>query len=135
MDSKTIGKQKSKRKSELKLWASVGWLIIIWIVSSIPSEKFPTQEIFSFDKVAHFGEYLLLALLVNSSFRESKLRGRNIWWLYLILFIIAGLDEYHQRFIPGRTVCIEDYLANASGLAVGLIFFWILYDRSKKPVS
>ncbi|NLA45056.1 MAG: VanZ family protein, partial [Candidatus Cloacimonetes bacterium] len=101
MDSKTMGKQKSKRKSELKLWASVGWLIIIWIVSSIPSEKFPTQEIFSFDKVAHFGEYLLLALLVNSSFRESKLRGRNIWWLYLILFIIAGLDEYHQRFIPG----------------------------------
>jgi VanZ family protein len=45
------------------------------------------------------------------------------------------LDEYHQRFIPGRTVCIEDYLANASGLAVGLIFFWILYDRSKEPVS
>ncbi len=128
-------KQNLKRKSELKLWAPVGWLVFIWIVSSIPSQKFPTQELFSFDKVAHFGEYLMLALLVNSSFRERKLRARNIWWIYLILFFIAGLDEYHQRFIPGRNVCIEDYLANASGLAVGLIFFWVLYDRSKKPVS
>ncbi|MCB5245387.1 MAG: VanZ family protein [Candidatus Cloacimonadaceae bacterium] len=130
-----MSKHNSKLKSDVKLWAPVGWLVLIWIVSSIPSQKLPSQKIFNIDKIAHFTEYFLLALLVNSSFRERNLRKKNIWWIYLALFIIAGLDEYHQRFIPGRSVCIEDYLANASGLAVGLIFFWMLYDRSKKPIS
>ena len=121
-----MSKHNSKLKSDVKLWAPVGWLVLIWIVSSIPSQKLPSQKIFNIDKIAHFTEYFLLALLVNSSFRERNLRKKNIWWIYLALFIIAGLDEYHQRFIPGRSVCIEDYLANASGLAVGLIFFWML---------
>ena len=45
---------------------------------------------------------------------------------YIILALAAGaiyaaLDEYHQRFVPGRSGEIKDVLIDACGLLLGIV--------------
>ena len=73
-------------------------------------------------KLAHFSEYLLLAITVAFPLYVYGLRG-------FPLVIIAGmicvgyacLDEYHQSFVAGRTPQKRDVLIDSCGVLVGII--------------
>jgi VanZ family protein len=41
--------------------------------------------------------------------------------VFAIMWISAALDEYHQRFIPGRSVSIYDFYANSVGLIIAFL--------------
>lgn len=46
-------------------------------------------------------------------------------WLVVVLVVLYGLlDEFHQYFVPGRTVDIYDALADAAGALLGA---WSMY--------
>jgi VanZ family protein len=48
-------------------------------------------------------------------------------WLVVILVVLYGLlDEFHQYFVPGRTVDIYDALADAAGALLGAWSMYIL---------
>ena len=73
-------------------------------------------------KLAHFTEYLILAITVAFPLYVYGLRG-------FPLVIIAGmicvgyacLDEYHQSFVAGRTPQKRDVLIDSCGVLVGII--------------
>lgn len=100
----------------------VGWMALIFAGSSIPSEFAPSQSTIPFDKIAHFGEYSVLAfLLVGVSRNYARLRGSFIVIMLCIVCAAAygASDEFHQRFVPGRDAGVPDWVADAIGATSG----------------
>ena len=65
------------------------------------------------DKLAHAVWYALLAGLL--------LAGRWVWMLSGTL-LLAAWDEWHQYSLPGRQSGVEDWLADATGVVLGIWF-------------
>lgn len=78
-------------------------------------------------KLAHFTEYLILAITVAFPLYVYGLRG-------IPLVIVAGmicvgyaaLDEYHQSFILGRSPSKKDVIIDSAGAFTGIIITRIL---------
>lgn len=72
-------------------------------------------------KTAHFSEYMLLGISVALPLYVYRVRG---FWLVLAagLFCMAfaGLDEYHQTFVAGRTPALRDVLIDSAGSITGI---------------
>lgn len=112
------------------IYPALFWLVLIWILSSLPSQNLPSVNIIGIDKMEHFVIYAVLGCLISNWLRFKDWKLRIIIFLYLGLILLAGLDEYHQTYIRGRDVSIYDFLANASGLVIGFLFYLRKYDRS-----
>lgn len=73
-------------------------------------------------KAAHITEYFLLGVSVAFPLYVYGLRGI---WLVLVAGAIcvsyAGLDEYHQSFISGRTPQKKDVAIDSIGIFIGVI--------------
>ncbi len=115
----------------------IAWLLTIIILSSIPN--IPTLKIhtahneFRLDYLIHFSEYGILTFITFLSFAgdEFRLRFRKILLITICLTLFAYLDEFHQKIIPGRTYNIRDFLSNASGVLVAVIFTIVIFDVIK----
>jgi VanZ family protein len=109
------------------------WLITIVALSSTP--YLPTLKLrtsgseIRLDYFIHFCEYGLLAFLAYLSsvnkFLTMSLKKYILVTVSLALF--AFLDEYHQIFIPGRTVNIKDTMSNLAGIFTALIFCLLFF--------
>jgi len=105
---------------------------LILAVSSIPNLHPPRLRWLPSDKVAHFCEYAILALLAFRSFsnigaRTPILRAALVSGLFLSLF--ALLDETYQKMIPGRHFDLMDYAVDLLG---GLLVLLILSFRRQR---
>ena len=73
-------------------------------------------------KTAHFTEYFVLAITVAFPLYVYGIRGL---WLVILAggFCIgfAGLDEYHQSFVAGRSPQKRDVLIDSCGVLIGVI--------------
>ena len=70
-------------------------------------------------KGAHVTEYMILGVLLSVTLAAYGLR--RVFSLALGTGVLyAALDEYHQRFVPGRSGEIRDVLVDAFGLLLGL---------------
>lgn len=105
-------------------WAFI-WGIGMLTVSSIPYLEVPgADKIFGIDKVAHLAEYLIFALLI---FKVRSIKKYAIPLKLGIILVFAGIDELHQKLIPGRMVELSDFTANA----VGCICGYLIKGRNK----
>ncbi len=110
------------------------WLIL-FVATTLPSVDLPKTGVS--DKIEHFTAYMILAVLFNFAlmFQNKYPKLKKKAWLYTLIVILtyAGLDEIHQLFIPGRDCDILDWLADTSGVLLGLGFVKILviYFRYK----
>jgi len=107
-------------KNRILITAALTWMLLIWALSSLPSNKIPSVKIFSIDKLAHIGIYLIWGLIVNLNLRRSNASSRTVLFVYVMMVLNAALDEYHQRYIPGRGVSWFDLIANLAGLSLAL---------------
>jgi len=122
-----------------KKWLVYLPLIIYWILlfvaTTLPSKDMPDTGVS--DKVEHFTAYMILAVLLNLTlmFQNKYLNLKKKAWLYTLIVILtyAGLDEFHQLFIPGRDCDILDWLSDSAGVLIGLGFvkMLVIYSRYK----
>lgn len=98
----------------------VAWAVCILIATSIPGAHIPRVNIPDFDKMVHFGFYGVFALLMFRAL-ESPSVMRRVITVLIGIAIFAALDEFHQRFIPGRYMDLEDWMADMAGAMVGLV--------------
>jgi VanZ family protein len=111
------------------------WAVIIMIVSSIPS--IPTLRIsaggFSIrlDYITHVAIYVILAFLGYLSFtgRDLLLSTKKLLLITLSLMSFAFVDEFHQKYIPGRTFNLIDLISNVTGIFAALAFCWKIFGN------
>jgi VanZ family protein len=85
-----------------------------------------------FDKVAHLAAYGLLAAATLFAFSPDARQGnsRRVVAITLIFCLCFGIsDEFHQYFIPGRSVSAFDLLADC----LGAVLVCLLWRWTKKP--
>jgi len=110
------------------LLAAVAWAILIFYLSSQPGIDapmlFPGQ-----DKLFHLVVFGILGFFVMGSLPAAPdgYRQRQLWWVALAVMLYGVSDEFHQHFVPGRSVEFFDVVADALG---GLLGAWVMYRIS-----
>jgi VanZ family protein len=117
-------------KKSLYLWLAILWMALIWTLSSMPAKELPEFKLLGIDKLAHFAVYFVWGMLINMHLRAKRGNVRIHVIVFTLMIISAALDENHQRFIPGRSVSIYDFLANALGLLTAWSFGRLFMLRS-----
>ncbi len=112
----------------LWLWGPV-WLhmALIFAISSIPNISGLPGDIS--DKTGHGIGYFILGVLVLRALAGGRVPGVTLRTAVLALVISAAYgvsDEFHQRFVPGRSPDVRDVLADAEGAAVGALGVWAI---------
>jgi VanZ family protein len=110
----------------LSSWGPVAaWAGLIFALSSIPDLG---TGLGGYDlalrKLAHAGEYAVLALLLLRALGQQPLASLLA---LLLASAYAASDELHQHFVPGRQAAILDVAVDAAGALVGLYLGrWLL---------
>jgi VanZ family protein len=113
----------------------VAWFLVIISVSSVPS--LPTLKIHTsgsdirLDYLIHFIEYGFLAVMAFLTFADAQFRlgYRKFFLITICLILFALADEYHQKFIPGRSFNTKDIWSNIAGIS-GALMFCVVAFRS-----
>ena len=81
-------------------------------------------------KNGHFIEFLILAVLIALAFFTHNFKGKNaiVYILFICLFY-AVTDEFHQKFVPGRSSDVGDVLIDFGGAVVGTIIYYFTYYK------
>ncbi len=111
--------------------AALAYAALIIVVSSIERLSAPEIDWLSTDKLAHALEYALFAFLFYRSFSHLRpLRRGALPALAAMLFLIlfAASDEFHQKFVEGRSAEALDVLADVLGGSVVIL----LMDRRRR---
>ena len=99
---------------------------LISYLSSEPSLKPPFNI---WDKLAHAIEFGILAALlwraIGGSFLAAATPKRAALYLSACA-LYAGLDEYHQSFVPGRDSSLLDVLADVTGASTIVVLLWAI---------
>ncbi len=98
------------------------YLILIFGLSSIPSDPRPKSAPIFSDKVAHFVLYAGLGwLFARLESRGGASRGRLLLAAVLIAATVGLADEFYQGFVPNRTREFAAWVADLSGGTAGAV--------------
>jgi VanZ family protein len=76
------------------------------------------------DKLAHVALYGIFAFLVIRAAQQGRPAMRAILISFVALSAWGALDEWHQKFIDGRSADVSDWAADTTGVLVGLAIGW-----------
>ena len=103
---------------------SIAWALLILALCLMPGKDLPTIDILNFDKLAHFGIYLLLAIMMYYGWKKQNsfaaLHRNTILKILLITSIYGFVVEILQELLTtDRHFDLFDALANAIGAIAG----------------
>lgn len=99
-----------------------GWAALILTLSSVPAPAFAVSSGFpGADKLAHAGLYAILGWLSFRALVPESNGARAMLLTFVAVAAFGALDEWHQRFVPGRFPEAWDVVADACGGAVGTV--------------
>jgi VanZ family protein len=110
------------------------WVVMLWILSSIPGNDVHLPPFPGADKAAHFAYYfvggflLALVLRMTLGWRGWKLTCSVLF----VMALIGALDELHQLHTQGRSGGDPvDWMADCAGGALGALMIGWMYARGK----
>src|SRR5659263_291834 len=98
-------------RGRLYLVMLAGWVAFTLTLTSIPNPEFgPSFP--GADKVAHFGFYGVAGFLFVLWRREigTGAAGAMVW-AAIFSALLGAVDEFHQQWIPGRSMELLDWAA------------------------
>lgn len=103
--------------------AFVGCAALLVVLSWLPSNEMVRTGVGGRAEhaVAYFGTAIIVALV----YRE----GPRLLVQFLLLVALAGILEFGQRFVPGRTSALLDFAASSTGAAAGGLLMWTARPR------
>jgi VanZ family protein len=102
----------------LVLWAVLICCVVIGsLAPGSSSLMVAIGRLHVWDKLQHFGAYLVLSLLPVIGLRDRR-RGLMAG---LSMFLLGVLMEAGQHFSPGRSVELGDVIANGVGVSCGTL--------------
>ena len=77
--------------------------------------------------MAHATVYFVLAILVGVACIIFGIKG----WMFVsipvvVSFVYACTDEFHQKFVPGRTSLFSDVMIDTCGAFIGIILLYLV---------
>jgi len=120
------GESPLTRKGRLVLWAPVLLLLAFeFYLSSRPASAFPDllHGVPQADKLEHAGYFLLTGFLAYRAarFGERWSRFRVVTVIVLGAVVWGISDEFHQSFVPTRSVEAADVAADVVGAFLGAV--------------
>ncbi len=116
---------KQNSKKILNWTFLIFWMGLIFYLSGQPflSSGFTPKEDFILRKIAHIGEFAILAFLFYRAFKNHKIFSNPIFWSAIFSILYAVSDEVHQLFVLGRAGKAEDLIIDGIGvlIAAGLV--------------
>lgn len=85
-------------------------------------------------KFAHFTEYAGLAFLASRAFFFSSKRFLRKYWFitaFLLVLIVASVDEINQSFDVTRTGTFKDVLIDGGSGLITILMLFVFYFRRK----
>jgi VanZ family protein len=97
-------------------------------VEAVPSVG---PEWLSFDKLAHFGVFGLLATAIARLDQAKHWRLLGALWAIVLVSVYGFGDELLQGFTPNRSMEFADWLADTLGATVAVVVYlrWTWYRR------
>lgn len=108
------------------------WAGLIFYLSSVPSHA--STHLVIQDKIAHLGAYFIFSFLLARIvfYNQREIPTRYLFWVTVFIVAFFGFtDEFHQSFVPGRTVDFFDWVADVLGGLFGALTFWLIYNRHR----
>lgn len=110
----------------IKYWLPViAYAALIYTLSSIPGKDMPAV-VGAHETSLHITEYAIFAFLVSRALRTHNLGAdyiKRTVLVFLIAFIYAISDEFHQAFVPNRDPSLYDLFFDAVGILITNIFY------------
>lgn len=104
-----------------KILPAILWMLIIFLLSNIPGDQYP-QESFDYGSIAHFFEFLILSYLLTAASGKYTFKKMLVVLTFCLLFALS--DEWHQSFVPNRSVSLLDWLVDGVGTVAGLAVYY-----------
>lgn len=114
------------------LWnATAAWRVLLWLLVLVVSwlafsPKPPSGATLGWDKLNHASAFAAVALCA------ARAHAGPVWRIVVALLGYGVLIEIVQTFVPGRSGEAADLLADAVGMAAGLLLARLL-DRVIQP--
>ncbi len=88
-------------------------------------------------KMAHVTEFGVFSITVFHGIRGGRSGWRFSWALATLVVAVtyAGLDEWHQSFVPLREARVRDIAIDALGALFAQSFVWFYATRGWKVVA
>jgi VanZ family protein len=115
----------------LRTLPAVLYLLFTWLASSRSADSYPQVVD---DKVAHFGEYAILALLVAfalTAFDATRATPRALLAAAGLAIAWGSIDEIHQAFVATRDASLLDLAADAAGALAAVAVLHLLARRER----
>ena len=106
--------------------------------TSAQKETYAEAITYPVRKVAHMTEYAVLAVLIlNVLYQFSLFAHRSRYYLYAQAgtSLYAATDEFHQRFVPGRSGNLTDVGIDSVGAVIALLIVFCIIKQYKKRKS
>ncbi len=121
-----------------KWWGpAIVWMLLIFFVSA--QSQLPSPETrwvdFVFEKSAHSFEFAVLgALLLRALAADEPPHWRVVGLAVLLAWSYALSDEFHQRYVPGRSADWLDILFDWLGASLGA-YLMLRWRASRQRAS
>ncbi len=112
-------------------WAAVAtWMALIFFLSAQPHLPNLAPGLPGVEEIGgHLSAYGILAVLVWWALRGLASQAPATWAL-LVTVLYGVTDEFHQSFVPGRTMTVEDLVVDLIGASLGLLLVsWVHLRR------
>jgi VanZ family protein len=107
-------------------WAAVIEALVVW---PHPPDVPSAWNGLGLDKWFHAGLFAVLAVLIA---RELLNQSRPLWIAFTVAAAFGLFTEGEQYFIPSRSMELGDFLADATGAALGLLVFALWAQRRRE---
>lgn len=111
------------------------WLATVLVGTSWPSLTLGPDGL-PLDKIAHFSAYgILAALALRATLTPHRLT--TMLAVLVSVSVLGAIDEWHQSFIPGRSMSFADWIADSAGATLGVLAVrWIpFFTPHRRPLS
>jgi len=121
----------------LRFWKSLSWFIFILLITFLPVSGSKKIRLFVHaDKVIHLLLFFVFSLLLISDARrffQTPSTEKNVALVVIITGLMTALfTELVQYFlIVARSGSIADFLADISGIIIGIGVYKMIFGKSK----
>ena len=125
-------RQTRSRVSSQRWLPPLLWAAFILILTSIPGSHLPALPSRNFDKIVHLAIYGVLGWLTARAWSGGSRVMVAALAVVVLISCFGALDEWHQQFIPQRSMDLLDWTADTAGATIGVL---LAVASSRKRVS